>query len=75
LKVRKFVADINALRLEGHLVTPLKGIFAGDQVENTCYSVANITEAEAIELIKKTTMSVGLYFSPNGSCKVIDLCE
>jgi hypothetical protein len=73
LKIRKFEAVINELKSAGYLVIPLKGIFAGDQIRNSCYGVANITETEATKLIARTNISLGLYVSPNGSCKVIDL--
>lgn len=74
LKARKLTTDIAALKANGHRVIELNGVFAGEPTTiQSCRGVANVTEAEAIDMIGRTDIRIGLYFYPNGICKVIDL--
>lgn len=74
LKMRAFAIRVDQMKSDGYRVIDLQGIFAGEQTRtNLCYGLVNVSEPEAIELIEKTEIRVGLYVDPHGICKIIDL--
>ena len=74
LKMRKFSADIDLIKAEGRRVFDLQGVFAGMQTWGPlCYGVEIKSEEEAMSMIGKTNIRVGLFVETNGKCTIIDL--
>ena len=68
------IISVDKMKSEGYRVVDLQGIFAGEQTRsNLCYGLANVSETEAIEIIEKTEIRVGLHVDQYGTCKIIDL--
>ena len=72
LKRRKFMLDIDALKAAGHQVISFCGIFSGENADDLCIGITNISESEAKGLIKRTETSVGLHVNSEGVCKILE---